>query len=343
VEDGDDVYVAPYVGHKFRKKPDGFFKQILVNLVERRKKIKEELERNFDPLKDVEQQTLKILTNSFYGYTGWSAARWYRRECAEATTAWGRYFITRAVEIAKSMGLEVIYGDTDSLFVKSDGDVVEKARKLSEKVSKEIPLELDVEDLFETIFFTGKKKRYAGLTSEGRIMVRGLEVRRGDWCDLAREVQMKVIETILKEKKVEKAVEYVREIIRELREGKIPLEKLVISKTLVKKPSRYEASQPHVIATIKAKSYGIEYKVGDKVPYIILSGPGGVSERAEPFEALKPEGVKVRTKSGELKEIDIDYYITNQIVPAALRVLEVFGISERELHLASQRTLEDFL
>lgn len=344
VAEGDeDAYVAPFVGHRFRKSPDGFFKRILLELIERRKRIKEELERNYDPLKDVEQQTLKILTNSFYGYTGWSSARWYRRECAEATTAWGRYFILKAVEIANSMGLQVIYGDTDSLFVKSDGDVLERARELSEKVSEQIPLELDVEALFETIFFTGKKKRYAGLTSEGKIIVRGLEVRRGDWCDLAREIQMKVIEIILKEKRVDKAVEYVREVIGKLKNGEIPVEKLVIAKTLTKKPSRYEASQPHVVAAMKAKRYGVEYRIGEKVPYVILSGSGGVSDRAEPFEILSFNGLKTRARDEELGEIDVGYYVENQIIPAVLRVLSLFGVTERDFQTGAQSTLEDFL
>jgi DNA polymerase I len=69
-------------------------------------------------LLDVHQNAIKILTNAFYGYTGWPAAKWYRKECAEATTAWGRTIIQDAVERAEKHGLEVIYGDTDSLFVK---------------------------------------------------------------------------------------------------------------------------------------------------------------------------------------------------------------------------------
>lgn len=67
---------------------------------------------------DIHQSAVKILTNAFYGYTGWHAAKWYRKECAEATTAWGRSIIQDAIERAETHGLEVIYGDTDSLFVK---------------------------------------------------------------------------------------------------------------------------------------------------------------------------------------------------------------------------------
>ena len=122
-ETSTEFYEAPESQYRFRKHPDGFFKLILTNLIERRRAVKEQMthtdkgSRDFTLL-DVHQNAIKILTNAFYGYTGWPAAKWYRKECAEATTAWGRTIIQDAVERAEKHGLEVIYGDTDSLFVK---------------------------------------------------------------------------------------------------------------------------------------------------------------------------------------------------------------------------------
>ncbi|HYC19648.1 MAG TPA: DNA-directed DNA polymerase [Candidatus Bathyarchaeia archaeon] len=122
-ETSTEFYEAPKTQYRFRKHPDGFFKIILTNLIERRRAVREQMthtdkgSRDFTSL-DVHQNAIKILTNAFYGYTGWHAAKWYRKECAEATTAWGRTIIQDAVERAEKHGLEVIYGDTDSLFVK---------------------------------------------------------------------------------------------------------------------------------------------------------------------------------------------------------------------------------
>ncbi len=118
-----DYYEAPGTHYRFRKHPDGFFKLILTNLLDRRRLIKEQMaatERDSYEytVLDIHQSAIKILTNAFYGYTGWHAAKWYRKECAEATTAWGRSIIQDAIERAARDGLEVIYGDTDSLFVK---------------------------------------------------------------------------------------------------------------------------------------------------------------------------------------------------------------------------------
>ena len=122
-EKATEFYQAPETQYRFRKHPDGFFKLILTNLIERRRAVREQIthtdkgSRDFTVL-DVHQNAIKILTNAFYGYTGWHAAKWYRKECAEATTAWGRTIIQDAAERAEKHGLEVIYGDTDSLFVK---------------------------------------------------------------------------------------------------------------------------------------------------------------------------------------------------------------------------------
>jgi len=122
-EEPTEFYEAPETQYRFRKHPDGFFKLILTNLIERRRAVREQMahtdkgSRDFTIL-DVHQNAIKILTNAFYGYTGWHAAKWYRKECAEATTAWGRTIIQDAAERAEKHGLEVIYGDTDSLFVK---------------------------------------------------------------------------------------------------------------------------------------------------------------------------------------------------------------------------------
>jgi len=118
-----EFYEAPGTEYRFKKHPDGFFKLILTNLIERRKTVREQMAQigkgsDEYTILDVHQNAIKILTNAFYGYTGWHAAKWYRKECAEATTAWGRIIIQDAAERAEKHGLEVIYGDTDSLFVK---------------------------------------------------------------------------------------------------------------------------------------------------------------------------------------------------------------------------------
>ncbi len=349
----DECHVAPEVNHKFRKEPEGFFKRILQDLIKRRKEIKAEMtntDRNSLKyrLLDIKQQTLKILTNSFYGYTGWSGARWYCRACAEATTAWGRHFIKKSAEIARNMGFEVLYGDTDSIFVRKDlpaDELEDEIEKLITKITEELPVTIEVDEVYRAIFFV-EKKRYAGLTSDGRIIVKGLEVRRGDWCELAKEVQKEVIDIILREKDPEKAMKYVREVINRIKEGKYPLEKFVIYKGLTRKPSKYESMQAHVKAVLKGIEFGYVYPVGTKVGYVVIEGSGNVGDRAYPIELIEGfdgKYISLKTKFGvEKKKIDREYYINNQIIPSVMRILERFGYSEAYIKGTHQQTLDTF-
>lgn len=351
---GDDCYIAPEVGYKFRKQPDGFFRRILRTLIERRREIKKlmkELNEN-DPkykLLDIKQQTLKILTNSFYGYMGWAGARWYCKACAEATTAWGRYFIKTSAKIAEDLGFKVLYGDTDSIFVSKPGKSIKEleaeVEKLISEISKKLPVQIELDELFKAIFFV-EKKRYAGLTAEDKILVRGLEVRRGDWCELAKEAQRGVIEIILKDRDPEKALNYIREIVNSIRAGKIRLEDVVIYKGLTKKPSKYEAVQAHVKAAKKAEEVGIIYPVGSKVGFVIVKGVGNIGDRAYPLDLIEDfdgENLRIKLRNGEeTKKLDKDYYINHQIIPAVLRILERFGFSEAKIKGSAQTSLDTF-
>ncbi len=346
----DDCYEAPEVGHKFRKSPDGFFKRILRMLIERRRELKAEL-KNLNPesseyrLLDIKQQTLKVLTNSFYGYMGWNLARWYCHPCAEATTAWGRHFIKKSAKIAESMGFKVLYGDTDSIFVTKQGMTKEDVERLISKLHEELPIQIEVDEYYSAIFFV-EKKRYAGLTEDGRLVVKGLEVRRGDWCELAKKVQREVIEVILKEKNPEKALSLVKDVISRIKDGKVSLDEVVIYKGLTKKPSKYESMQAHVKAALKAKEMGIVYPVSSKIGYVIVKGSGNIGDRAYPIDLLEDfdgENLKIKTKSGvEVKKLDKDYYIDNQIIPSVLRILERFGYNEASLKGSSQMSLDSF-
>lgn len=347
----EDYYEAPQVNHKFSKKPDGFFKDILKNLIDRRNiiknKIKNEKSKQKKKLLNVKQKALKTLTNSFYGYTGWNAARWYKKECAEATTAWGREMIKKAIDKAQTQNFEVLYSDTDSIFVKhKEGNTKKEANKLAKKLSKNLPLLLEVEDYFDTIFFTEKKKRYAGLKSNGEIYIRGLEVRRGDWCKLAKEIQKEVISVILRKKDPQSAVKLVQETINKIKKGKIPYEKLIIRKTLNKKIQNYESKQAHVKAAEKAKQSGYKVSPGGKVGFIVISRRGEtIGERAYPTEMIE-EYEKGKVKIDEINgkhSIDMNYYINNQVVPAVSRILNYFGYTKSELKgEPSQKTFGDF-
>ena len=334
----EDCYEAPETRHKFRKDRDSFLKVALLTLVEARKRVREEMKK-YSPdtpeyrLLDARQRALKVLANACYGYMAWVGARWYCKECAEAVADFGRETIRKAIMLAKSLGLDVIYGDTDSLFVKYSKEAVEELIKL---IEKELGLEIKVDKIYQRIFFTEAKKRYIGLTIDGRIDVVGFEAVRGDWAEIAKEMQEKVAEIILKTMDHRKAVEFVKNEIENIRKlvasNAIDISKFIIWKTLTKPLDEYEVEAPHVTAAKYLIKMGYNVEVGDKIGYIIVKGSGKISERARPYILVSPS------------EIDIDYYVEHQIIPAILRILGYFGVSEKQLKGVgrSGKTLFDY-
>ncbi len=207
-------------------------------------------------------------------------------------------------------------------------ELIKKAEEFVGKVNKQLPgiIELEFRGLYEGGIFVarekgevGAKKRYALIDYQGSLEIRGFETVRRDWCTLAKEIQRKVLITILKEKNPAKAVELVRETIKRIKERKVLLEDLIIYEQITRPLSQYEQIGPHVKAAKKALARGRLIGEGMVIGFIIVKGSGSISDRAEPAEDVK------------LEDYDPEYYISHQILPAAMRVLKALGISEEDV------------
>ncbi len=341
----EDAYVSP-AGHYFCKEPKGLLPKMLEEVLKERFTLKDKMKRmdRKDPEYKIvyaKQQALKIIANSAYGYLGFARARWYSKECAEAITAWARKYIRDVMRKAEEFGFRVIYGDTDSVFVViPEGWGLEKVFEFLEKVNAELPKPMTLEFdgyYVRGIFLTkrgGKraaKKKYALIDEKGNLKITGMEYVRRDWAEIAKEVQKRVLELVLGEGKPEEAVNYVKKVIDEIREGKIPKEKLVIYTQIRRDLDRYEARGPHVAAAMKAMRRGIKIEPGMIIGYIITKRGKSISDKAE-LAAFVEEG-----------DYDPEYYINNQVLPAVMPILEELGYTERDIRKGSaQKTLFDF-
>jgi DNA polymerase I/DNA polymerase-2 len=328
----EDGHRVPGLNYWFCKKREGFVPSVLKEIVQKRAELKKKLKTipkdSFEhKVLDNRQYALKIIANATYGYFGFPASKWYSKECAESCAAFGRYWIKKTIEEAEKEGFSVIYADTDSLFLKKSTSIEKEVDEFLKKINQKFPgiLELELQGFYERGIFIpkgtygGAKKRYALIDEKGNLLVRGLETVRRDWCNLAKEVQRKVLEFVLKEKSVERAKEYVKKVINDLRNRKVSLKDLIIYEELTKPIEEYKLISPHVMAAKKMKQRGIEVGEGQVIMFVIQKGTGSISERAEPVEFAK------------LEKIDLDYYIGHQILPAAMRILQVLGVSENEL------------
>lgn len=326
-ETSKDVFNVPEVGHRFRKDPEGFYPIVLKKLIENRKSAKRQLTQlqkgtiAYRLLKARERAT-KIITNAVYGYAGWAGARWYFREVAESAAALGRKTITESVAIAKTIGLKVLYGDTDSLFLENDEN---RVKKFLGEIETRLGLDISISQLYNRILFTESKKKYAGLKPGGELDIVGMEAIRGDWSGLAKEVQNQVLRLVLEDKGPERALPYVSKLAKDLKGAKLPLSSFVIWKSLTKRPEDYDVHAPHVEVAKKLTKAGWPVGSGDRVGYVIVKGPGKLYQRAEPYS------------KESLDNLDYDYYAENQVIPVAGRILSVFGVSEGEI-VSSRRT-----
>ncbi len=341
---------APETKWYFCIKKKGFIPKHLEELIKKRqdiKKMMKKVKKNTEEWKKLNnmQYALKIIANASYGYFGYFGARWYKRECGASAAAWGRFYITKVIGFAKEEKFDIIYGDTDSLMIKLPKTLRKKelediGKKFAQKVNKQLPgiIELEFRGLYEGGIFVvrergkgGAKKRYALLDYEGGIEIRGFETVRRDWCQLAKDVQRKVLVTILKEKNPKKAIEFVRETIKKIKEGKVSLEDLTIFEQITRPLSQYEQIGPHVKAAKKARDRGRPVGEGIIIGFVIVKGSGSISDRAEPVEDVKPN------------QYDPNYYINHQILPAAMRVLKALGYTEQEVLSGKiQKKLEGF-
>ena len=311
----------------FSSKEEGFIPAVLKDIIIRRSRIKEMIkkEKKHDNILEARSYMLKIIANATYGMFGYSGARWYSKECAASITAFGRDYILRAIEKAKFEDYLVVYSDTDSIITILRDKTKEDALRFMNEVNDSLPefMKLELEKFYKGGLFVmkknelgGAKKKYALIDEDDKLKIRGFETIRRDWSYLAKETQLKVLEIILKEKSIEKAAEYAKNIIEDIRKKRIDINKMVIRTQLRKEIKHYDAIGPHVRVAEKMKQEGIMVGVGSVISYVITEGKGSIGNRAKPLENCKPD------------EYDAEYYINNQIIPAIKNIFEAAGYTK---------------
>ncbi len=333
---------VPESEHFFSLGKKGFIPEIIEGLVKKRMEIKSKMS-SAKPDSPVYmdlynmQYALKILANASYGYYAYAGSRWYSRICAMSIAAFGRYYIQKVINFAKEKGFRVIYGDTDSLFLADCSD--SKAKELLEEVNGILPetMELEFENIYKSGIFvptktgTTAKKRYALLDRNDKMTIRGFEHARRDWCKTAKDTQEKVLLAILKDRDKDKAIKIVRDVIDKINKGKVKIKDLVMYTQITRPLDKYEQIGPHVAAAKKYVAHGHAIKEGSVIEYVISKGAGSISSRAEPFKYAE--------------NYDPEYYVNNQILPAAMRILHGLGFTEGDVleEPPGQKSLETFM
>eukprot|EP00536_Pseudo-nitzschia_multiseries_P002404 jgi/Psemu1/322530/estExt_fgenesh1_pg.C_320004 len=340
----------------------GVLARVIRNLVQRRRQVKgmmkkESNSEKYDEL-DIKQKAFKLTANSMYGCLGFSNSRFYAQPIAALVTSMGRQTLQRTVEIAQStVGLEVIYGDTDSIMINtriSDTNGLATVRKLGEQVKREVnklykTLELEIDGVFRTMLLL-KKKKYAAVTIEqdrnGEIKLgreeKGLDLVRRDWCVQSKDTGHYVLDQILstqqeKDVTISKILDNLEQLAQTMRAGQLPLEKYVITKGLSKHPKDYPDGKalPHVhVAKMMIKN-NRRLTVGDHIPYVICEplesdeAKNDTTKKASKSAAERARHPDEIVRSNGALKPDIEWYLTQQILPPVSRLCEpIEGLSQ---------------
>ena len=269
-------------------------------------------------------QAIKIMMNALFGVLGATSCRFFDPAIANAITGFGQEILRRTRDAFEQAGVPVIYGDTDSVFVKLSArghDPHAEADALRERVQREIAghiraahrveshLELELECVYERFFMprvrsgrSGSKKRYAGWRG-GQLEVIGLESVRRDWPAVARRLQRGMLERAFTDAPL---LPFVREVVEAVRRGELD-EELIYAKRVRKGvPENYAGTPPpHVQAARKAGA-----RAGPLVRYVISAGGPEPVFHGEPLPA----------------DIDRAYYVERVIRPIAEAILEPLGL-----------------
>ncbi|KAG9485686.1 hypothetical protein GDO78_008663 [Eleutherodactylus coqui] len=317
----------------------GILPREIRKLVERRRHVKQLMKQpDLNPdmylQYDIRQKALKLTANSMYGCLGFSYSRFYAKPLAALVTYQGREILLHTKEMVQKMNLEVIYGDTDSIMINTNCNNLEEVFKLGNKVKSEVNksyklLEIDIDGIFKSLLLL-KKKKYAALivepTADGKYVtkqeLKGLDIVRRDWCELAKMAGNYVISQILSDQPRDAIVENIQKKLMDIGEnvinGSISISQYEINKALTKDPQDYpdKKSLPHVHVALWINSQGgRKMKAGDTVSYVICQDGSNLSASQR---AYAPEQLQ---KQDNLS-IDTQYYLSQQVHPVVSRICE---------------------
>lgn len=287
---------------KFKSSPRGIIPSVLNDLIilrEEKKKLMKEYIYGSDEynIYYTQQFALKSIINSFYGVMGFRDFRMYDVEVASAVTEVGRKLITWCMNIAKQSGYDVIYSDTDSIFVplkNKDLDTqILEAYALKERIVNTLDdfaltmnvrkhvFDLDFDKVFSSLIFTSAKKKYNGKLSwlggskVDKMVTVGFESVRSDTTILGKDIQSNLFRLIHSDKSVEEirdeALKYLNDEIKKVRSNYYKLSDISPPSSITKSFESYKVQTMSVRAAKNAMWIGKEYKPGDKPLMLFLS------------------------------------------------------------------------
>ncbi|MEE9376579.1 MAG: DNA-directed DNA polymerase I [Candidatus Lokiarchaeia archaeon] len=300
----------------------GFFRDIRVKYFKPKSSDKNLTEKQRSYYHTI-QQALKVFINGSYGVFGSQNFPLFCLPVAESTTSIGQYSIKQTIKKSEAIGVKVLYGDTDSVFLLNP--TTDQMKEISEWSKKELDLDLEEEKTYQFLALSDRKKNYIGIYKDTKYVdIKGLVAKKKNTPDFIKKVFSEMIE-ILKRianndeflKAKDKIIEIVRDNLKKIgKPNTFTLEDYAINIGLQKDLKNYIKIVPqHVKAALELRSAtGKEFQKGETISFIKSKGAIG----AKALELAK------------LQDIDTKKY-KDLLISALEQVLDPLGITYEEI------------
>jgi DNA polymerase zeta len=343
----DYINIAPngmmYAKTEIRK---SLLAKMLTEILETRVMVKSGMKQDKDDktlqqLLNNRQLALKLLANVTYGYTSASfSGRMPCSEIADSIVQTGRETLERAIAYIHSVekwGAEVVYGDTDSLFIYLKGRTKDEAFDIGNEISKAItemnprPIKLKFEKVYHPCVLLAKK-RYVGYKYESKDQVKpefdakGIETVRRDGTPAEQKIEEKALRLLFETADLSQVKDYFQKQCQKIMRNNVSVQDFCFAKE-VRLGTYSDKGAPPAGALISTRRMlqdaRAEPQYGERVPYVVITGAPGarlIDRCVAPEELL----------SNPHWQLDAEYYISKNLIPPLERIFNLVGANVRQ-------------
>jgi len=208
--------------------------------------------------------------------------------------------LKKAAAIAEAQGFKLVHGIVDSMWLRKQNATDHEYQELCEHIERSLGFPISFEGRYKWIVFLNSRinpripvlNRYYGVFSDGKLKVRGIDLRRHDTAEIVRKCQSDMLAVLSQANNshefrmlIPKALTVMKRYAMLLRAGRVPIEDLIIEKRLSKAPEEYDNQVEQAIAAVHLAEEGGSIHAGQSINYLITSSRSGISEnRALPVE-----------------------------------------------------------
>jgi len=241
---------------------------------------------NLKTLYDRRQAALKWILVCSFGYLGFKNARFGKIDAHIATCAFSRKVLGEAAALAEAHGFKLVHGIVDSFWLSKPEATREEYEDLCRNIREKLGLPISFEGTYKWIVFLSSKtdskvgvlNRYYGIFEDGKLKIRGIDLRRHDTPEIVRNCQDEMLDIFTGARDsnefrllIPKALRVLERFVFSLREGNVSLEDLVIVRNLSKNPNEYTHQVPQAIAARHLVAQGGSVHAGQQVSYILTT------------------------------------------------------------------------